>query len=69
MSKINQLTDEQKLFIDENRNKMPAKEIAEKLNTTKYRIWNYISKSNKEAMRTTEEGFFNVNEKYNWLIG
>lgn len=67
MSKANPLTKGQKNFIDANHGEMFVKDIAAKLNTTKGKIWRYISLSKKAKSDAAKSGYFNVNEHENWI--
>lgn len=62
------LTDEQKRYIDNNRDGMKVVDMAKTLGTTKYRIWNYFNNLNKEKDAVARAGFFNVNERENWIV-
>lgn len=58
------LTFKQVEFIKENKGILDQHQIAEKLGTTKNKLWYAIKRFNK----STGEGIFNVYERKNWLI-
>lgn len=59
------LTNEQKEFIDQNKEDKTVQEMAEYLQTTKGKIWRYLWGEKKENMIMPEH--FNVNEHDNWI--